>query len=602
MNRSDDLFPQPGGTPDPYWQRAFDDAFDTPPPRVWEGVERQLDLDESDGILPLWQHREGRRSMLFGRWSAGIAASLMLTALGWWAWHREDAIRPDVAVITAPAQTTPGTLLPPTGPTVAHAEATGVAPLPLPSLAPARNGTQVRPRQNHESTTDAVAIETPGTLLAGRAKSVTNSPLEQPEQHVAALVQQAGAIVPNTVEEANGTLIFTETTLSTTMRMKEAEPFSSVGTGLQPSTFSRSVTTRSFTSPSLSMQSTTIRSQTRMGALPPAGLQPDFPVAPAAERAALSAISNLPELADQAATPPVTKSLVLRQPENELVAANKEEKPTADPVSTSSKRQRQKPWISAGVATSSFNPAVAIRSVMSPVLSSPQGFAMDSPSAPMSTLQSQLGRAVAFQAGVGIPLGEHWSVESGVGYLNGQNEVQSPTRISSLVSSANSANTDNLYTDLVNRLANKPVSAYANSSTSKLYDYSLSNQASSYAATQQQVVNNAYQFVQVPVQVGYELRPRRKLGLALLTGMVSNWFVKNTVAESITVKAGDGVYRPVTLAGTAGMRLRYRPDSYWSASAVGTFQQNMHSLTRSDVSLQSIPQQVGLSFSVDRHF
>lgn len=218
-----------------------------------------------------------------------------------------------------------------------------------------------------------------------------------------------------------------------------------------------------------------------------------------------------------------------------------------------------------------------------------------------TTLQNQIGHAVAFQAAIGIPLSEHWSVESGIGYLSGQNEIQSPSRISSLATTVRSAATDNLYADLLTRLVNQPV-AMANVTADKFYDYTLANQASNYTANQQQVVSNAYQFVQVPVQVGYELRPRRKFGLALLTGLVSNWFVRNTVAESITVKASDGVYRPVTLAGTAGMRLRYRPDNSWSASVAGTFQQSLQSLTRTDVSLQALPQQVGLSVSVDRHF
>jgi hypothetical protein len=200
-------------------------------------------------------------------------------------------------------------------------------------------------------------------------------------------------------------------------------------------------------------------------------------------------------------------------------------------------------------------------------------------------------------------LGEHWSIETGVGYLSGQNEVQSPARVASLTSAVKAATADNLYLELIGRLADRPALAnYSVGASSAQYDAMRANQASNYASNQQQAVSNLYQFVQVPVQVGYELRPRRKFGLALLTGMVSNWFVRNTVAESITINAGDGVYRPVTLAGTAGMRLRYRSDSHWSASVAGTFQQSLQSLTRTDVNLQAQPQQVGLSFSVDRHF
>ena len=104
------------------------------------------------------------------------------------------------------------------------------------------------------------------------------------------------------------------------------------------------------------------------------------------------------------------------------------------------------------------------------------------------------------------------------------------------------------------------------------------------------------------MQLSYELRPRRKFGLALITGMVSNLFVRNTVADAVTVKAQDGVYRPITVAGTAGMRLRFRPDKHWSASLAGTFQRSLQSITRPEVGIQALPQNMGVYFSVDRHF
>lgn len=607
MNRSDDIFPQPGGTPDPYWQRAFDDALETPPPRVWEGVERQLDLDESDGILPLWQHRQGRQSMLFGRWAAGIAASLLLTALGWWAWHREDAIRPDVAIAVTPApmHTKPGTLLAPAGPTVASAEATGVRPLPLPRLAASNIARRrVRLPQADRSGTLALNAPAPAGESIGAANhrdafaatgtlAVTDKPVEQigkvqePEKLINSLSNLAGGV--------NSTLVFTETALPASMRMKEAQSAQSGMAGIQPFPMSRSLITRSMTQ-SVGTQSITVQSQ--FGQLPPGSSLLDSQLAERVSERSVTVISNeSSERAARAGAPLATQQSALRP------QGNAQEETNTAPAIAVRKKRHERVWVSAGVTASSFNPAVALRSAFSPAASSFQS-AVPSNSAnaaAAATLQSQLGRAIAFQAGIGLPLGKHWSIETGVGYLNGENQVQSPARIATPSLSTKSESTANLYADLISRLA-VDQSNYNLGTSKTAYADLIANQAGNYASGQQQAVSNAYQFVQVPVQVGYELRPRRKFGLALLTGLVSNWFVKNTVAESVTVKSGGGVYRPVTLAGTAGMRLRYRPDANWSASMAGTFQQSLQSLTLTDVSLQATPQQVGLSFSVDRHF
>lgn len=614
MNRSDDLFPPPGGTPDPYWQGAFANVTDTPPLRVWEGVERQLDLDEADGILPLWQHRQGRQSMLFGRWAAGIVASLMLTALGWWAWHREDALRPDRAVAVAPKfpkTAASGTLLP-VNPVVpcAEAKATKIDTYPTLRLADASPATRRWARSGVFSGT----FKQPGAADSGTASGSTLAVIEKPvEPETGQVVASVADVETNRLPGVNGTLVFTETSTSIRTLMKEPQPFRSGVAGLQPLAMSRSTVTRSTTIQSFSnhsfnsqlldgqssdRQSTSVQSP--IGQFPPAlFLGNRLAVEPAlvhSERAIADEVLPQQNRADASLA---TKPLATIEPGNSLFT----EKKAAQPALASSKKRRR-PWLSAGVTASTFSPAVAVRSVFSPVMSVVQlpvsGLVNTGPTS-TANVQSGVGRSVAYQAGVGIPLGERWSVETGVGYLTGRNDINSPARISSSMSAVNSGAIDNLYTDLLTRSVGQPVMANG-FADSRLYDKTVANQATDYISAQQQVVSNSYEFLQVPVQVGYELRPRHKFGLVLLTGLVSNWFVRNTVAETITVKPGDGVYRPVTMAGTAGMRLRYRPDNSWSASVAGTFQHSLQSLTKSDVGLQVNPQQIGLSFSVDRHF
>ncbi len=291
---------------------------------------------------------------------------------------------------------------------------------------------------------------------------------------------------------------------------------------------------------------------------------------------------------------------------NERIVWFSSERPDGEPKQKTARKPKPRGWVSAGVVAASFDPSVALRAVSglaytnnlpSNALSSGNG------PVPALALDSHAGRAIAMQASVGLPLSEHWTIETGLGYLNGQSTVQSPVRASALSTEKNGANLPTLYTDLVGNSANRSV---ASSAADMYYNMAVQRYAyvasTSYDRAVNQSVSNSYQFVQVPVQLSYELRPRRKFGLAFITGMVSNLFVRNTVADAVTVKAQDGVYRPLTVAGTAGMRLRFRPDKHWSASLAGMFQQSLQSITRPEVGVQASPRNMGVCFSVDRHF
>ena len=40
--------------PDDFWRKAFEEAAETPPPRVWNTIERRLDESDGPKVLPLW--------------------------------------------------------------------------------------------------------------------------------------------------------------------------------------------------------------------------------------------------------------------------------------------------------------------------------------------------------------------------------------------------------------------------------------------------------------------------------------------------------------------------------------------------------------------
>ena len=535
--------------------------------------------------------------MLFGRWAAGIAASLALTLLGWWAWHREDAIRPNVAVTVAPAppQLTKPTTLPGAESAIAKSQRVALKP-GVPQISesvPVRRADRSRHLIDRElyMADNAVDNSRKESRFIGRS-GVTASEITTEEQ--VELVKKAGKTNAEATDQAADKSVLPEARVATT------------ATADKPPVAKQSVVDQLLIAKKFTQQ------QQDSGNPPVStdGQRDALAAVPAEEK--LAATISCPEgysNSKNAYTKLTIKPLVNHPVGNDRIVWYQSEQPITESAAPAAKVSRQRPWVSAGGSTVAFNSGLGLRPAFSSGANQYAGVSGNVISGianPSPMIESQVGRAVSMQANVGMPLGEHWSLETGVGYLSSQNNVQSPVRLGTASFTSKSMASGNLYADLMARVTGSSLANAdampANLAISQAYELRLANQVSSYDAAVHQAVSNSYQFVQVPVQVGYEFRPRRKLGLALLTGMVSNWFVRNTVADTYTVRPGNGIYRPVTLAGTAGMRLRFRPDKHWSASVAGGFQQSFQSLTKADVGMQATPQQMGLSFSVDRHF
>ncbi|MCY7357617.1 MAG: hypothetical protein LH609_09115, partial [Rudanella sp.] len=117
-----------------------------------------------------------------------------------------------------------------------------------------------------------------------------------------------------------------------------------------------------------------------------------------------------------------------------------------------------------------------------------------------------------------------------------------------------------------------------------------------------QVLSNDYTFVQVPVQLGYQIRPRKRLGFTVLGGFLTNLFIHNNVNNQLSITNSDMVYRPVTLSASTGLRFRYRPTRRWSASMAGIFKQALQRGTRAGTDLTTHPRTIGVSVGLDYHF
>ncbi|MVM29871.1 hypothetical protein GO755_07495 [Spirosoma sp. HMF4905] len=280
-------------------------------------------------------------------------------------------------------------------------------------------------------------------------------------------------------------------------------------------------------------------------------------------------------------------------------------RPTELPLKPESLKSKQKThdvWASASVMPGAFNPMVSVQSAAVYTNSYASMDALKASQA-SSSVSSRANFSVAYQAGAGVQLTEHWSLESGVGYLSGRSTVETPAQLptASLVAiSGKNTTSGTLYVDALKSsihtgdMAASPASY--NNVANSVY------QQANYANSTRQVLTNDYQYMQVPLQVGYQLRPRKRLSLAVLGGLITNIFIRNTVGNEVTVTAKDGVYRPLSLAATMGARLRYRPTPQWSASLAGAYQPSLGLGTQSDSQVQTHPTSTGMSFGVDYHF
>jgi hypothetical protein len=535
MNNGNKMDELEKNIPDNFWRKAFEDAAETPPPRVWDAIERQLDESEGPKILPLWG--SGLASSRLVTWGTRLAAAVALLLVGWWAMKPQSATDPIANIShTQQSESQPATGKPTTIPE------TGITS-PVAS-APSRS----------QAIADNVNLRSKvGRTLNGEERAI--APSKSPE-----------GIGPVAATQPAGRLTMPDVALP-----------GSIASYALPNSLAKS-------------------SRVTVVSYSPAGNTPlDNSV---------QSMLNTSVLFE----PIAGKPMRFRQPAAiQRIVWVRPAEPMAESDELKSKRKSREVWASVSLMPSSFNPSISIRSVQSSFVNT----ALASPTASnqSAAVNSEANFSVAYQAGAGVQLSERWSVESGIGYLSGRSTVGTPgqqalaaTQLDALANRNTASN--NVYLDAVRNTlqakadATNPVQTSYNS-VGAITGY---RPQAVYDARNQQVVTNNYQYIQVPVQVGYQIRPRKRLSMAVIGGLLTNIFVRNTVGNEVVVSAKDGLYKPVSLAATMGARFRYRPTRRWSASLAGVYQPSLESGTEADSQVQSRPTSAGMSFGLDYHF
>ena len=188
-------------------------------------------------------------------------------------------------------------------------------------------------------------------------------------------------------------------------------------------------------------------------------------------------------------------------------------------------------------------------------------------------------RALSFSYGldVGMALSEHWIVESGVDY------------------NRFSTTTNTRYEGTNVRTGERfPLTAFNN--------YSRNESDIDANPTAQTDVNNTYEFVSIPMKVGYRFNLKR-VSLVLSSGVAANFFVKNAIASSSERFATANVYAqdiesPFNrqyLSGLLSGGVHYNIISRYHVSFTPSYAFALTDLTREDSDLSSQPYSLGMN-------
>lgn len=492
--------------PDDFWRRTFDEATETPPPHVWDSIERRLDESQGLKIIPLWGN--GLAASRPFMWGTGVAAAVALLLAGWW-------------LLRTPAVDEPFAL-------------------------------------THQDSVLSVQAASP---LAA-ATSLTHKPLPNPSPGIA-------SIQKGTNRQAG---IVAEAGLKLTTTMKHNR------------------------SPELFTSLDQLPAVGTSAVLPVSGQvslayarQPEFGIYPSNIDQAM-VFQNL-----------TGKSIQVRKfGQIQRIVWFRPAEPAMQSEAVQPKRKNRDIWASVSVMPGSFNPMVSI--VSGAVMSSSSTFkGVASATVDQQSVSSQANFSVAYQAAAGVQLTDRWSLESGIGYLAGRSTVTTPVSLpaNTLLAQGDRA-AKSLYVDALRNSMSS--GTMTNMNQANIANPATGAPLTGYSSATSQTLNNDYQYVQMPVQIGYQLRPRKRLSLALLGGIITNIFVRNTVSNELVVTAKDGVYRPVSLAASLGARFRYQPSGQWSASLAGSYQPSLSSVTQASAQVQSHPTTAGMTFGVDYHF
>jgi hypothetical protein len=197
-------------------------------------------------------------------------------------------------------------------------------------------------------------------------------------------------------------------------------------------------------------------------------------------------------------------------------------------------------------------------------------------------LDNQSSVSLSYGFDVGLTLGEHWSIESGLDYQNFQTVTQTQYSVVDLQSGER-----------------YPLLA-TNAAASKATAFNVASASSS------SEVDNQFQFISVPLRVGYNLH-FSKITLSINPGIAANLFLGNRIssqdfASTTLSNDGNSPFNSQYISGLLSGGVFYQLLENYSLSFSPSYQFALSDFARSAATFNSLPQSLGLKFGFRYNF
>ncbi|RRA98555.1 hypothetical protein [Larkinella rosea] len=591
------------------WRSIFENAEESPSEGLWDSIARRLDEEEAEPVIPLWPRAKP--------WVYSVAAAIITLLVGWWATQyieSTDTNRPvaDKTVQSGQLAKTKNPSSLPANTSSNEKLTSGNTPEML--AATRRTGTgkntsgTVPELERSETATTIDRIIKDHSVLTGKRKSANTEQrlarrsvkrLPKTDERLARLEskpnddqtakrfptrEESAAKHPLLAKSSSGRRskpAFSNAQRPDAVRVAENRRTNRASKPDQP-VLARNTVRSSKTVPNTTTAEITAVSDETASQVADTRLTYE----------ASFVKSKLPVSKKPA---PISRIIWYRVPETAVAAI--------EPQGKGSKKEY---WAALTATPMSFNPMAAVHSSLNQASVAYNSIQAASRLPSTTLLQNQAQISMAWQASSGVQFSKHWSVEAGIQYLNGRSQTQNNASVTNIFTSQ----TENVLVNAIRNsnpqlpLAASPAPANNQGVGSSLVadKNGLSNTSNLVVTPADQVVSNNFQYMQIPVQLGYHILPDHKISYSILGGLMANLFLKNTINGTLEVNPEDQIYRPLSMAGTAGLRVNYHPTHHWSGSLTGSYQQALQNGTESNAQLNVRPQAIGVGFGLNYHF
>lgn len=208
---------------------------------------------------------------------------------------------------------------------------------------------------------------------------------------------------------------------------------------------------------------------------------------------------------------------------------------------------------------------------------------------PQNAIKSGVGTNTGFA--FGYKVAKKWNIESGVRYLRGNSTLQS-----------------NTYAFQQNGYVNTFLADYLLQNSSNSMNAIAQNPINTVVADASQF-NNRYEYLMIPMQLGYEMGLSKKLGFTILAGISTDIFLQNTIAndnsfvqEKSTINSMNNIYKPLNISGLGGVRASYLLTKHWQVNIGSSYQHSLFSGINSSTALQMRLRMLGVNYGLNYRF